>query len=440
MAPNGADQWSSRGGRRTRRAFLGTAAGGALGASAWARLPANFWQRRADVGGVGGELAELVRWVRELSPEGAIPGLVDRIRAGLAPESLLLALLHAGLADVRPQPVGFQFHCVLQLPAVWSGVRKNPVTTESWLPLGYALHQYLLLKARAKPGVGLPQAPEPALLPSAETAEATLEQALRGFDLEAGDAAVTALVRGGDRFALRRTLLPFAARNFTDVGHHPIFAAGAVELLEQFGWTHAEPLLRSLVRGLLLPGPSAACDDFARSREIAVAIAAREHPAVDAELLATLRLAPADAAEARFDLSTLPATPAAAQAALLGWLARSGGEGSQLFAGFAAVIDVALELLAENRGLLGVHALTSSAALYELAANQDVAERWTSLLQAAAWLPRWREAFGGARRKSRAESPLLADFESDLEPSGASRAPGASAATVLLERRGEERR
>ncbi len=424
---------------RSRRAFLGEAACATFSAAALRHLPAGWWTRRSDGNGAVGELALLVRWVRELAPERLTRELVDRIRDGLTPESLLRALLHAGLADVRPQPVGFQFHCVLQLPAVWGGVAKSPVTPDSWLPLGYALHQYLLLKARAKPGGGLPVAPEPAVLPSAPTAAAELDRALREFDLEAGDAAVTALVRGGDRVALRRTLLPFAARNFTDVGHHPIFAAGAVELLEAFGWDDAEPLLRSLVRGLLLPGPSEACDDFARSREIAAAIAAREHDWIAPELLAALRLGPAAAPDARFDLSTLPASPAAAQAALLAWLARSGGEASQFFSGFAAVIDLALELLAENRGLLAVHALTSTAALYELAAGQDVAERWTTLLQAAAWLPRWRAAFGGARVKSRTESPLLDDFIQDLGAAGAVGATGAAAAT-FLELRGDDRR
>jgi hypothetical protein len=423
----------------TRREFLGETASASLAAAALAGLPAGWWKRRVDRGTATGELAELVRWIREIAPERATAGLVDRIRGGLTPDCLLLGLLHAGLADVRPQPVGFQFHCVLQLPAVWQGVGTDPVTPESWLPLGYALQNYLQSKARAKPGGGLPDAPEQVALPSTAAAEAELDRALHEFDVDAGDAAVTALVRADDRLALRRALLPFAARNFTDVGHHPIFAAGAVELLGGFGWGHAEPLLRSLVRGLLLPGPSEACDDFARSREIAAAIAAREHEGVDPELLVAHRLGPAAAIDARFDLATLPATPAASQAALLRWLAREGGErrSSQFHAGFAAVFDVALELLAENRGLLGVHALTSSVALYELAAEQDVAERWTALLQAAAWLPRWREAFGGARDRSRAESPRLDDAVADLDTPPATQA---GAATIFLGLSGNDRR
>lgn len=396
--------------RSTRREFIGEAACGSFALAA-ATMPSGWWRGRARVAGVRGELGELVRFVQTVEPARVVAELVERTRAGLTPECLLVALLYAGVSDVRPQPVGFQFHCVLQLPSVWQVARALPVA-ERLLPLAYALANYQQLNARAPPGGGLPEPPPAGALPTVERAATLLAEACANWDAERGDRAITALARGAPREALIEQLLPWALRNFADVGHHPIFAAGAFQLLDQFGWQHAETLLRSLVQGLLLPGESEASRDYPRSRELAAQIAAQGGVATGD--LAELGLGDtARTGERAFDLATLGADASAARGGLLRALVHHSRE-RQLDAGFALVGDVALELLMENRGLLAVHATTSIRALHELSRRTDSLElRWTALLQAAAWLPRWRAAFGGAKQLPRERSARLSDLVED---------------------------
>lgn len=407
--------------RVNRREFLGSTACGTFGAAALAGLAPGWWMRR-ELAGAKGELAELVRWVRAVDSERMVPELVDRIATGLTPDCLLLALLYAGIADVTPRPVGFQFHCVLQLPAVRAVVQASS-PRDQWRALAYAVANYRQLAARFGAGGGLPAPPATNLLPSAERAAAQLAAACADFDLEAADAAVTVLARAGERETLLTTLLPWALRNFADVGHHPIFAAGAFDLLDACGWEHGETVLRSLVQGLLLPGPTATCDDHLASRELAARVV-RDGAAAHA---------PGDAREAvaaaPFELATLGGDPAAARGGLLAGLVRLPAA-EQLAAGFAQLADVALELLAENRGLLAVHALTGVTALHQLATRTtDPHAQWTALLQAASWLPRWRTAFGGAKALPRERSPRLAELMDDL---AAGAAPASTADTKPL--------
>lgn len=413
-------------GESTRREFLGqvghaTLATGAWASGAWASgalafgglTPGQLAARPTH--GSAGDRLELLRFVRETPLDAIVPAAVARLRAGLPLAELAAATLLAGLLDIRPRPVGFHFHCVLQLPAIGSVAAALP-PAEQPLPFLFALHVYKQSQAAMATRTPWSLPPPPKVLPDASLAAAQLAAALDEFDLEAADAAVTALHRTAPQEAVLAALLPFTLRDFADVGHHPIFGTAAFRLLDLLGWQHAEPLLRALVHGFVLAGRTDTLAPFTASRGLARRLLA-ERPALAAPsplpleprgslappLPGTAALPPASELPpfVRATLGESSGTALAAMQALL----RALPPELALQHGFAAAERVALELLLENPKLLSVHAATSIRALRELAARTADRElQFTALFQAAAWCPLWRKAFGGAHDDDTAAS------------------------------------
>ncbi len=412
----------------TRRDFLGTVATGslacgafltdAIGAAAAALTPAQLAARPTH--GPTGELVELVRFVRETPADAIVLAAVARLRAGLPIEQLGAATLLAGLEDVRPRPVGFQFHCVLQLPAVWTVACALP-PAEQPLPFLYALTVYKRAQTAmaTRSPWSLPAAPT--ALPSEADAGSQLSRALDEFDLDAADAAITALVRNGSRAILIAALLPWTMRDFADVGHHPIFGTAAFRLLDTIGWKYAEPLLRSLVHGFVLAGATSTTAPFADSRALA-----RRQLATEPDRATRSPADPAALDAPRFTRATMGESSGSALGAISAYVAAL-PTAESIERGFAAVERVGLELLLENPGLLAVHATTSARALRELAARtRDRELQLVALFQAASWCPLWRKAFGGAKQDGDASSLDAIEREA-----AAAAPPTASAAELL---------
>src|SRR5882672_9211854 len=122
--------------RTTRRTFLGQAAAGALALSRFPRMALPILPGR-----VPDEVVELVRWIVAVPHRDANGQLIDRLRKGLQPEPLFAAILLAGVQEVEPRPLGFKFHCVMEMWAVWS-VMKRLNAAERVLPLVYALDSF----------------------------------------------------------------------------------------------------------------------------------------------------------------------------------------------------------------------------------------------------------------------------------------------------------
>lgn len=451
----------------TRREFLGqvgraTLATGALATGAWASAafafggltPGQLAGRPTH--GSAGDRLELLRFLRETPLDAIVPAAVARLRAGLPLAELAAATLLAGLEDIRPRPVGFHFHCVLQLPAIGSVAAALP-PAEQPLPFLFALQVYKQSQAAMATRSPWSLPPPPKVLPAASLAGAELAAALDEFDLEAADAAVTALHRTAPQEAVLDALLPFTLRDFADVGHHPIFGTAAFRLLDLLGWQHAEPLLRALVHGFVLAGRTDTLAPHAASRGLARRLLA-ERPALAApspfplaprgSLAPPLARSPAAAAAttgsgARPPSADLPAFTRAALGESSGSalsamhaLLRALPPELALQHGFAAAERVALELLLENPKLLSVHAATSIRALRELAAcSSDRELQFTALFQAASWCPLWRKAFGGPHDDDAAASlDALARDAAALPPSSpsASTSSSASRAAELL--------
>jgi hypothetical protein len=194
-----------------------------------------------------------------------------------------------------------------------------------------------------------------------------LAAALDAWDLAKADVFATALARAGRRDELVTTIAPRAARSFANVGHGPIAAANCFRTLDVIGWGHCEPVVRSVVNGLLR----------------------LEH------------VAPADETGA----SEPPAWPKLA-------------------------LDAAA-LLARTPGLLAVHATTGVNALEWLShacATPEGARFCRS--QAAAWMPQWQRAFEG-RTAARAVDFTLLTKHDAAAPAAAAPTQGRDAVAAL---------
>jgi hypothetical protein len=172
----------------TRRDFLGGIAGGVVAGSLFRRFP-------LLPGRVPDPVEELVTWIADVPREKANAQLIDKLKQGLAVEPLFAALYLAGVRHVEPRPLGFKYHCVLQMASLWSVMQALPAPARA-LPLVYALEDFKQSQAEQVAGGGwrLP-APDEKALPAAGKARAEFDAAMEAWDVAKADAAVTALVR-----------------------------------------------------------------------------------------------------------------------------------------------------------------------------------------------------------------------------------------------------
>src|SRR6266853_1603433 len=61
----------------------------------------------------GPEIEPLVRLLEDTPRERLLEEVASRIRRGLTYREVLTALLLAGVRNIQPRPIGFQFHAVL---------------------------------------------------------------------------------------------------------------------------------------------------------------------------------------------------------------------------------------------------------------------------------------------------------------------------------------
>jgi hypothetical protein len=178
-----------------------------------------------------------------------------------------------------------------------------------------------------------------------------------------------------------------AVRDQRNIGHKAIFAAQSWRTLQSIGWEHAEPVLRSLVFGMLdLQGDSnprpigpyeANLENAARVREDWQL--GRDDPAATQTLLQAMR----------------EASPEAASAEAQKLLNQGISPGSI----WDAVVLSACELLMQSPGIIALHATTATNALhYIFTASGDDLTRRLALLQAVGWQPMYR---GRAKPDSR---------------------------------------
>jgi hypothetical protein len=336
------------------------------------------------------ELEPLVRFLEETPRDRLIEQTAAKVQQGLSYRELLAALLLAGVRNVQPRPsVGFKFHAVLVVNSAHLA-SLDAADSDRWLPIFWALDNFKASQTRDEnEGDWTLPAVDEASVPPAHRAKAALADALERWDEAAADVAVVSLVRNFGAHDVYRQLVRFAARDFRSIGHKAIFLANGFRTLETIGWEYAEPVIRSLVYAMQnhVGDPNPANSDLEAdrpgrlNRERLMEIddqwlTGKPSSAATQELLETLRT---DSAEE-------------ASRAVVEQLHRGVAVQSIWDALFAS----AGELLMRQRGIVSLHAVTTTNALhhsFQVAA--DDASRQFALLQNAAFLPMFREAARG---------------------------------------------
>ena len=318
--------------------------------------------------------------------ESLLDALVARIRAGLRPAELLRGLAIAAGREVSPYPhVGFKYHAVMMLRSVELSVAGMP-DERRWLPLLWTADYFKAASAqedRVRPW-SLPVIGES----SVQRGDAsTLAGALVAWDRDAADCAAHDLVAAGQTRSALQTLMLHAARDFRTIGHKTIAAANADRLCAASSSDSllAEPLVRSLALAVQNPERDA---DPARHEHLAD----RDWKANQS----TAAVLPTDWRHGRDDISparTLlqelrTASSERAVAATVDLL----GHGVGADTVWEAVTMFAAELVLRRNNIVAVHANTTADAMrYCYTASDDDTARRLLLLQAVAFMPRFRE-------------------------------------------------
>jgi hypothetical protein len=375
-----------------RRSFLHTSA--ALGTGSLAFLDALPAVSAADAKltpdlvRLDPEIEPLVRLLEDTPREKVLEEVGARVRKGGSYQEVLAALLLAGVRNVQPRPVGFKFHAVLVVNSAHLASLAGP-DRERWLPIFWAIDNFKGAQAQnIKEGGWRMKPADEMRLPPAHQAMSAFTKAMDAWDVEAADAAVAALARTATTQQLFDVFARYGCRDFRDIGHKAIFVANGFRTLATIGRRHAEPVLRSLAYALLEhEGDNPAKRDGApdrpgrRNAELARKFqadwqAGKPSPEASGDVLAAVRAGSADELSDKVvSLVNGGVSP------------RSVWDG--LFVG-------AGELLMRQPGIVGLHTLTTLNALhYAYEATGDAETRKLALLQAAAFLPLFREAMKG---------------------------------------------
>jgi hypothetical protein len=335
------------------------------------------------------ELEPLVRLIEDTPRPKVLEVVAEKIRDGTGYQQLLGAVFLAGVRGIKPRPVGFQFHAVLVINSAHLAALASP-DRERWLPLLWAVDNFKASQAtNAQKNAGwmLPPVDEAKLPPGTKAKERFIE-AMNNWDEEGADRAIAALVRSAGAQEVIELFFRFGARDFRDIGHKIIYVANSWRCLQDIGWRHAEPVMRSLAFALLQHdggNPAERDEEADRPGRENVGRAARIRrgwqtgkvtPEAAKEMLVALRTTtPAEACDKVVELLNKGVDPSSV------W------DGLLLRAG---------ELIMQQPGIVGIHCVTSTNALHHAytASGNDETRRLMTL-QAAAFLPLFRKAMAG---------------------------------------------
>jgi hypothetical protein len=358
------------------------------------------------------DIEPLVRLLEDTPRDDLLDQVALRIKKGVPYRDVLAALLLAGVRNVQPRPsVGFKFHAVLVVNSAHLAALAGP-DRERWLPIFWSIDNFKSAQAQnAKEGGWRMKPVDEMKLPPAHKAFEAFTRAMDSWDVEGADAAVAALARSASANFLFDVFARYGCRDFRDIGHKAIFVANAFRTLHTIGWQHAEPVLRSLAYALLHhEGDNPAKRDSEpdrpgrRNAELARKFksewqSGKTSPEASGEILAAVRTgSDAELSDKVVSLLNGGVSP------------RSVWDGLFVAAG---------EMLMRQPGIVGLHTLTTLNALhytYETTAGDDHARK-LQLLQAAAFLPLFREAMKARGKVGAEKIDELHPAEQDENPS-----------------------
>ncbi len=197
------------------------------------------------------EIEPLVRLLEETPRQRVLEEVAGRIKGGTTYREVLTALLLAGVRNIQPRPVGFKFHAVLVVNSAHLAAQNSP-DSDRWLPIFWALDQFKSSQEQDVQEGNWTMAPvDEKGVPSAGKARALFESGMDRWDEAKTDAAAAGLARTAGAQELFDVFARYGARDFRDIGHKAIYVSNSWRTLQNIGWQHAEPVLRSLAYALL---------------------------------------------------------------------------------------------------------------------------------------------------------------------------------------------
>ncbi|MCI0628763.1 MAG: hypothetical protein L0387_45150 [Acidobacteria bacterium] len=198
------------------------------------------------------EIEPLVALVERTPRDRCADMVVDQLRQGVSYRQFLAALFLAGIRNVNPRPPGFALHCVFVIHSAHIISLEAPADSRL-LPLFYALDNFKAAQERdaRQPSGDYTMRPLGGSLPALERAAAEFTAAMEAWDPERAERAAVSLARHRSAGEVFEMLWRYGARDYRNIGHKAIFVANAHRTVNAIGWQHAEPVLRSLVLGLL---------------------------------------------------------------------------------------------------------------------------------------------------------------------------------------------
>lgn len=383
----------------SRRAFLGSSAGaglatsfGALGAFERLALGAGpDTSLSPELVRLTPEIEPIVRLIEETPRERCLETIIARLRAGLSYRELMAALYLAGIRNVNSQPPGSGFHCVFVVHAGHQLGLDAPVQ-ERLLPLLWALDYFKQSQERQ----GRRMYELEGDLPGALCAWSELDAAMNTWDADRAERAVAVLVRTRGAHEVIEGLWRYGARDYRSIGHKAIHTTNTWRTLETIGWQHAEPALRSLVRGLMTYGADRQVNGYGFDDQCYGANVERmchAAPQLPADWALEAPGAEPDAASVESLLRPIRAgNPDEACRVALQLLTEQKVRAPALW---DAVHLGAGELMLNYNGIGPLHSVTSSSALrYSFRFTADRQTRLLLLLQAIGWVAQFRHISG----------------------------------------------
>ncbi len=333
------------------------------------------------------EMEPLVRLIEDTPREQLLERVADKLRGGLSYRQLLAALLLAGVRNVQPRPsVGFKFHAVLVVNSAHLASLSSP-DEDRWLPIFWALDNFKSSQERdVREGNWTMSALDEAAIPTAEQARGVLVDSLESWDEAATDSAVAGLCRSAGAHDLFAIFSRYGVRDFRSIGHKAIFVANSWRTLQCIGWRYAEPVMRSLAYALLNHEgePNPADSDLSADRPW------RNNLERANRINASWLGGTLDTQATTDVIRTLRSGSADDNSELVVELLNRGVAPQSVFDGLLAGAG---ELLMRQPGIVALHAVTTTNAMYYLfTESADHETRKLILLQNAAFLPLFREA------------------------------------------------
>ena len=201
---------------------------------------------------VSDEIEPIVRLIESTSRKRLLEEVGSRVKSGkLSYREILAGLQLAGVRNVQPRPVGFKFHSVLVVNSAHMASMASP-DRDRWLPIFWALDYYKQAeKTNIQQGNWHMTSVDEAAVPKTQRARKEFVRAMENWDVAAADTAVAGMARSNGAHQAFELFASFGSRDFRDIGHKAIFVANSFRTLQNIGWHHAEPVLRSLTYALL---------------------------------------------------------------------------------------------------------------------------------------------------------------------------------------------